>query len=70
MGKGTLRLKGRFVKKKRCERNKIMVTRYGFTTVEADSESEALRKVETMRSSDFDWSKDWASDAQIVDEID
>ena len=49
---------------------RIMVCKYGFATVEANSESEALKKVNTMTDSDFDWSKDYSDDdAEIIDNM-
>ena len=34
----------------------VMVKRYGFITVEAENEEDALNQVDGLSSSDFDWS--------------
>lgn len=44
---------------------RVMVVRYGYATVEADTESEALEKTKGMSSHDFDWSD--FGDAQVVE---
>ena len=50
---------------------RIMVTQYGYATIEAETEDEALHKVNTMGDGDFDWSSDYTSDdAVVVEELD
>ena len=50
---------------------RIMVTQYGYATIEAETEDEALHKVNTMGDGDFDWSSDYTSDdAVVVEEFD
>lgn len=50
---------------------RVMVTQNGYANVEAPNEAEALKKVDSMRDSDFDWDTNWSSeDAVIVDKID
>lgn len=46
----------------------VMVKRYGFITVEAEDEEDALNQVDGLSSSDFDWSD--FSEAQIVEDKD
>ena len=46
----------------------VMVVKYGFAVVEADSESEALDLIDDMRDEDFDWSD--FDDGQVVEEVD
>lgn len=47
---------------------RVMVTSFGYTEVEADSEDAALKKVDKMDESDFDWCHGWSSeDAKVVD---
>ena len=43
---------------------RVMVTKYGYAVVEA--ESEALHKASTMDDSEFDWSD--PDDGQVVDD--
>ena len=43
----------------------VMVIKYGYATLEVDSEVEALEKTKNMKDSDFDWSD--FDDAQVVD---
>ena len=45
-----------------------MVVRYGYVTIEAADEKEALEQVEAIKLEDFDWSD--CEDAQIVEEVD
>ena len=47
---------------------RVMVVKYGFAIVEADSESEALDLINDMRDKDFDWSD--FDDGQVVEEVD
>ena len=46
----------------------VMVVKYGFAVVEADSESEALDLIDGMKDNDFDWSD--FDDGQVVEEVD
>ena len=43
----------------------VMVIKYGYVTLEVDSEEEALEKTKNMKDSDFDWSD--FDDAQVID---
>ena len=36
----------------------IAVTKFGFTTIEAESEEEAMNIAKEMATDDFDWSND------------
>ena len=45
---------------------RVMVTKYGYAVVEAESEEEALHKVSAMDDSEFDWSD--PDDGQVVDD--
>lgn len=47
---------------------KVMVTCYGFATIEAESESEAIHEAESMKRGEFDWSDDWS--AEVIEERD
>ncbi len=47
---------------------RIMVVKYGFATVEADDENEALDLIDDMSDKDFDWSD--FSDGQVIEEVD
>ena len=46
----------------------VMVKSYGFITVEAEDEEDALRHADELSSSDFDWSD--FCEAQIVEDED
>lgn len=46
----------------------VMVKRYGFITVEAKDEEDALNQADGLSSSDFDWSD--FGEAQIVEDKD
>ena len=46
----------------------VMVKRYGFITVEAEDDEDALEQVDGLSSSDFDWSD--FGEAQIVKDKD
>jgi hypothetical protein len=46
----------------------VMVKRYGFITVEAEDDEDALEHVDGLSSSDFDWSD--FGEAQIVEDKD
>lgn len=46
---------------------RVMVIKYGYAVVEAESESEALESVNNMDNGCFDWSD--FDDGQIVEEI-
>lgn len=45
---------------------RIMVVKYGYAVLEADTESEANELINDMDDGDFDWSD--FDDAQIVDD--
>lgn len=45
---------------------KVMVVKYGYVDVEADTENEALEKTNALPDSAFDWSD--FDDAQVVDD--
>lgn len=47
---------------------RVMVVKYGYAVVEADSESEVLELVDDMNDKDFDWSD--FDDGQVVEEVD
>ena len=47
---------------------RVMVIKYGFADIEAESETEALDLVDDMDDEDFDWSD--FDDGQVVEEID
>lgn len=47
---------------------RIMVIKYGYAVVEADSESEAVECINNMNDGDFDWSN--FDEGQVVEEID
>lgn len=50
---------------------RVMVTSYGYATIEADSKEEALKAVDNMDASCFNWDNDYSSyDASIVEEWD
>ena len=44
---------------------RVMVTKYGFATVEAETESEAIEIAERMADSEFDWSN--IDDVQVTE---
>lgn len=49
---------------------RIMVTKYGYANVEANTEDEALHEVNSMSDADFDWSSNYTSDdAVVVEEL-
>lgn len=54
------------LKKHREHNVRIMVTKYGYAVVEAETEETALQKVSTMDDSEFDWSD--PDDGQVVDD--
>jgi hypothetical protein len=45
---------------------RVMVVKYGYAVLEADTESEAIELINDMDDGDFDWSD--FDDAQIVDD--
>ena len=50
---------------------RIMVAKYGYANVEAETEDAALHQVDEMTDEDFDWSTDYShDDAQVVEELD
>ena len=46
----------------------VMVKKYGFITIEAEDNEDALEQVDGLSSSDFDWSD--FGEAQIVEDKD
>ena len=44
---------------------RVMVVKYGYAVVEAETESEAIEKAENMSDEEFDWSD--PDDTQVVD---
>lgn len=47
---------------------RVMVKKYGFATVEADTEEEAMKKADEMWDGEFDWAeRDW-KDSEIVED--
>ncbi|GEM_PF-2994637 len=44
---------------------RVMVVKYGYAVVEAETESEAIEKAENMSDREFDWSD--PDDTQVVD---
>lgn len=46
----------------------VMVKKYGFITIEAEDDEDALEQVDGLSSSDFDWSD--FGEAQIVEDGD
>ena len=46
----------------------VMVKKYGFITIEAEDDEDALELVDGLSSSDFDWSD--FGEAQIVEDKD
>ena len=47
---------------------RVMVVKYGYAVVEAETENEALELINDMQDKDFDWSD--FDDGQVVEEID
>lgn len=47
---------------------RVMVIKYGYALIEADSDEEAVKKTEKMKDSDFDWTA--FDEAQAVDDDD
>lgn len=47
---------------------RVMVVKYGYAVVEAETENEALELIDNMRDKDFDWSD--FDDGQVVEEVD
>ena len=47
---------------------RVMVVKYGYAIVEAETESEALELIDDMYDKDFDWSD--FDDGQVVEEVD
>ena len=46
---------------------RVMVVKYGYAVVEADSENEALELIDDMYDKDFDWSD--FGDGEIIEEF-
>ena len=47
---------------------RVMCVKYGFTTIEAESEEEALETAKNMTDHEYDWSD--SDDHQVVEEGD
>lgn len=47
---------------------RVMVVKYGYAIVEAETENEALELIDDMQDKDFDWSDFY--DGQVVEEVD
>ena len=45
---------------------RVMVIKYGYTIVEAETDDEAIEKANNMSDEEFDWSD--PDDAQVVDD--
>lgn len=45
---------------------RIMVCKYGYAVVDAETEAEAIGKAKNMDDSEYDWSD--SDDAQVVDD--
>lgn len=49
-------------------KKRVMVVKYGFVVVDADTDSEAVELTNKMTDRDFDWSD--FGDAQVIDDVD
>lgn len=49
-------------------KKRVMVVKYGFVVVNADTDSEAVELTNKMTDSDFDWSD--FDDAHVVEDVD
>ena len=47
-------------------KKRVMVVKYGYPVVEAETDAEAVEKAKNMSDSEFDWSD--FDDAQVVDD--
>lgn len=47
---------------------RVMVVKYGFADIEAETEKEAESMIGNMKDSEFDWSD--FDDGQVVEEVD
>ena len=47
---------------------RVMVIKYGFVDVEAETENDAIEAAENMSDHDFDWSD--FDEAQVIGEVD
>lgn len=45
---------------------RVMVVKYGYAVIEAETENEAIEKAENMSDGEFDWSD--PDDTQVVDD--
>lgn len=46
---------------------RVMIRKYGYATIKADSEEDARKKTSTMWDGEFDWAtRDW-NDSEIVE---
>lgn len=64
-----LTMKGNFYREDLIVKNyRVMVVKYGYAVVEAETEKEALELIDDMQDKDFDWSD--FDDGQVVEEVD
>lgn len=47
-------------------KKRVMVVKYGYAVVEAETDTEAVEKAKNMSDGEFDWSD--FDDAQVVDD--
>lgn len=47
-------------------KKRVMVVKYGYVVVEAETDAEAVEKAKNMSDGEFDWSD--FDDAQVVDD--
>lgn len=47
---------------------RVMVIKYGYATVEADTEEDARKKTNEMREGEFDWTERDSEDSEIVED--
>lgn len=43
----------------------IMVVKYGYVSIEADNEAEALKAIENLKDNEFNWS-DWCNEEIVA----
>lgn len=46
---------------------RVMVKKYGYATIDADTEEEARKKTDNMWDGEFDWATRHWNDAEIVE---
>lgn len=52
------------------EYRRVMVKRYGFAQIPANSDAKALEEVKSMSHGDFDWGDVDTDDAEVIDVMD